>query len=239
MKIKLNKKYLSFYYEEMADTEIDLKLDLKKTALMVVDMQKFFLAKDGTDARAFKAAGQWDKWEPYFDRIEQVTVPNNKKLIDCCRKNGVEVTYGRIACLKENGADRCLVQSTVGWNNILLPISHPEAGMMDPIAPVGDEIVVNKTTDSVSLGTNYSELMRNMGIDTIIVTGVVTDQCVAGTVRVLADHGFRVICVEDCCAAPDMELHDMELKIMNIVYCNVLECDEVIALIEDSVTNKQ
>ena len=234
MKLKLNKKYLSFYYEDMADQLLDLKLDLKKTALMVVDMQKFFLSKDGADARMFREAGQWGKWEPYFDLVEKVTVPNNKRLIDCCRKNGVEVTYGRIACLKDNGADRCLVQSTVGWNNILLPISNPEVAMMDDIAPVGDEIVVNKTTDSVSLGTNYSELMRNMGIDTIIVTGVVTDQCVAGTVRVLADHGFRVICVEDCCAAPDRELHDMELKIMNIVYCNVLECDEVIALIEES-----
>lgn len=233
MNLKLNKKYLSFYYEEMADEVLDLELDLKKTALMVVDMQKFFLAKDGTDARAFKEAGQWAKWAPYFDHIEQVTVPNNKRLIACCRKHGVEVTYGRIACLKDDGSDRCLVQSTVGWNNILLPISNPEAAMMDDIAPVGDEIVVNKTTDSVSLGTNYSELMRNMGIDTIIVTGVVTDQCVAGTVRVLADHGFRVICVEDCCAAPDMTLHDMELKIMNIVYCNVLACDEVIALIEE------
>lgn len=237
MKLKLNKKYLSFYYEEMAEQVLDLKLDLKKTALLVVDMQKFFLAKDGTDARAFREAGQWERWKPYFDHIEQVTVPNNRRLIDCCRKNSVEVTYGRIACLKDDGSDRCLVQSTVGWNNILLPISNPEAAMMDEIAPVGDEIVVNKTTDSVSLGTNYSELMRNMGIDTIIVTGVVTDQCVAGTVRVLADHGFRVICVEDCCAAPDMDLHDMELKIMNIVYCNVLECDEVIALIEEAKGN--
>ena len=87
---------------------------------------------------------------------------------------------------------------------------------------------------AVSLGTNYSELMRNMGIDTIIVTGVVTDQCVAGTVRVLADHGFKVICVEDCCAAPDMTLHEMELKIMNIIYCNVISTNETIELIEKS-----
>ena len=62
MKFKLNKKYLSFYYEDMAYQELDLKLDLKKTALIVVDMQKFFLAKDGTDARMFREAGQWEKW---------------------------------------------------------------------------------------------------------------------------------------------------------------------------------
>lgn len=228
-----NKKYLSFYYEDIEELP-DIVIDRKKTAMLVVDMQKFFLSKDGNDAKVFKENGTWGKWEPYFDHIEKITVPNNKRLIECCRKNGVEVTYGRIACLKDDGSDRCLVQSTVGWNNIFLPISNPESAMLDEIAPVGDEIVVNKTTDSVSLGTNYSALMHNMGIDTIIVTGVVTDQCVAGTVRVLADHGFKVICVEDCCAAPDMALHDAELKIMNIVYCNVLSTGQVIDIIENS-----
>lgn len=100
--------------------------------------------------------------------------------------------------------------------------------MVDELAPLPDDIVVNKTTDSVSLGTNYTELIRNMGIDTLVVTGIVTDQCVASSVRVLADQGFRIICVEDCCASPDMELHDMELKIMNVLYCDVLSTDETL-----------
>ncbi len=232
--MKANPKYLSFYYQGVEELpEIDIISS--KTALLIVDMQKHFLAKDGYDARLFKKMGEWERWEPYFDYVEKVTIPNNKKLIECCRKHGIEVTYGRIASLKSNGADRARVQSTSGWNNILVPITSVGAEMMDDLAPQEDDIVVNKTTDSVSLGTNYSELMRNMGIDTIIVTGVVTDQCVAGTVRVLADHGFKVICVEDCCAAPDMTLHEMELKIMNVIYCNVLTTKETIALIEGKV----
>ncbi len=231
--MKANPKYLSFYYENITELP-DIKIERNKTALLVVDMQKHFLAKDGFDADLFREMGEWDRWEPYFDHVEKVTIPNNRRLIECCRKNGIEVTFGRIAALKSNGADRCRVQSTVGWNNILVPVNSEGAAMMDELAPLNDEIVVNKTTDSVSLGTNYSELMRNMGIDTIIVTGVVTDQCVAGTVRVLADHGFKVICVEDCCAAPDMTLHEMELKIMNIIYCNVISTNETIELIEKS-----
>lgn len=229
--MKANPKYLSFYYQGI-DELPEIKIEPAKTALLIVDMQKHFLSKDGYDAELFKKMGEWDRWKHYFDYVENVTIPNNKRLIECCRKNGIEVTYGRIASLKANGADRARVQSTIGWNNILVPIDSEGAAMMDELAPEKDDIVVNKTTDSVSLGTNYSELMRNMGIDTIIVTGVVTDQCVAGTVRVLADHNFKVICVEDCCAAPDMELHHMELKIMNIIYCNVLSTDETIALIE-------
>ena len=74
----------------------------------------------------------------------------------------MEVTYGRIACLKENGRDRSRVQSTYGWNNIYLPINSREAEMVDELAPLPDEIVVNKTTDSVSLGTNYTQLLHNM-----------------------------------------------------------------------------
>lgn len=43
--------------------------------------------------------------------------------------------------------------------------------MVDELTPLEDEIVVNKTTDSVSLGTNYTQILHNMGIDTVIVTG--------------------------------------------------------------------
>ena len=62
-----------------------------------------------------------------------------------------------------------------------------------------------------------------------------TDQCVASTVRGLADAGYKVICVEDACAAGSMELHDAELKIMSVIYCDVLTTDETIQLLKDSM----
>ena len=99
----------------------------------------------------------------------------------------------------------------------------------------GLQIVVNKTTDSVTTGTNYLTLLQFMGIETVVVTGIVTDQRVACTVRGLADAGYKVICVEDACAAGSMELHDAELKIMNVIYCDVLSTDETIALIEKNL----
>lgn len=74
-----------------------------------------------------------------------------------------------------------------------------------------------------------------MGIETVVVTGIVTDQCVASTVRGLADDGFKVICVEDCCAAGSEELHNAELKIMNMIYCDVLSTDDTIELIKKNL----
>ncbi len=232
--MKADPRFLSFYYDKVEELP-DILLERGKTALLIVDMQKHFVSKDGYDARQCRQAGEWDRWSYFYDRVEEVVIPNTKRLIDRCRQTGIEVTYGRIASLKKNGSDRSRVQRTTGWNNIFVDVHGESAAMMDQLAPMEDEIVVNKTTDSVSLGTNYTQLMHNMGIDTIIVTGVVTDQCVACTVRVLADQGFRVICVEDCCAAPDPTLHEMELKIMNVIYCTVLEAQDVLKLIDSSI----
>lgn len=92
------------------------------------------------------------EWEWFYDHVEKVVIPNNKRLLDCCRKNGVEVTYGRIASLKKDGSDRSRVQSTVGWNDIYVYVGNDSAKMVDELTPLEDEIVVNKTTDSVSLG---------------------------------------------------------------------------------------
>lgn len=224
-------KYLSFYYETIKEFP-EITLDPEKTALLIVDMQNEFILRDFGEALTFKENGEWERWIPFHDRLDDIVIPNTKRLLDYFRENNMEVTYGRIACLKQNGEDRSPVQKSEGWNGMLIPIDSYAAQMVTPLEPMPDEIVVNKTTDSVTTGTNYLQLLRYMGIKTVVVTGIVTDQCVASTVRGLADDGFHVICVEDCCAAPDITLHDAELTIMNHIYCDVLSTDETIEIIE-------
>lgn len=229
---KVNPKYLSYYYEGIEEIP-PIQLDLDRTALLLIDMQKQFISRDEGEAAAFKTAGQWEHWIPFHDRLDNITVPACKKLLDVFRANKLTVTYGRIASLLTDGTDRSPIQKQPGWNDILLPVDAPMTQMVDELTPMKDEIVVNKTTDSVVTGTNYAQLMRNKGIDTFIVGGIVTDQCVACTVRSLADEGFRVICVEDACAAGNMEQHDAELKIMNFLYCTVLSLEQTLDLLEE------
>ena len=232
--MKPNEKYLSFYYKTVKEFP-EIKLNPQKTALLIVDMQNEFVLRDFGEALTFKEMGEWERWIPFHDRLDDVAIPNNKKLLDFFRENSMPVTFGRIACLREDGEDRSPVQKSEGWNGMLLHVDSFGAQMIDELAPISGEIIVNKTTDSVTTGTNYLNLIRNMGIETVVVTGIVTDQCVASTVRGLADDGFKVICVEDCCAAPDITLHDTELKIMNVIYCNVLDTDQTISIIEKNM----
>lgn len=232
--MKVKDKYLNFYYETIGEVD-EPKINPKTTALLLVDLQNEFCLRDFGEALGFKQAGEWDRWIPFHDRLDDIVIPNNKKLLDFFRANGLAVTYGRIACLREDGEDRSPVQKSEGWNNMLLPVESYNAQMVDPLAPRKNEIVVNKTTDSVCNGTNYLTLLRFMGIDTVIVTGIVTDQCVACTIRDLADAGLKVVCVEDACAAGSMELHDAELKIMSVIYCDILSTDETIELIKKNL----
>ena len=226
-----NPKYLSFYYATTT-TFPDITLDPTKTALLIIDLQNEFVSREIGEAAQFKAMGEWERWIPFHDRLDDIVVPNNKRLLDYFRANKMYVTYGRIACLLKNGADRSPVQKSEGWNGMLLPVDEYKTQMVDELAPREGEIVVNKTTDSVVNGTNYVFLLKNMGIETVVVTGIVTDQCVASTVRDLADAGFKVIVVEDACASADMELHHAELKIMNIIYCNVLSTNETLDVLK-------
>ncbi|HWQ75272.1 MAG TPA: isochorismatase family cysteine hydrolase [Syntrophomonas sp.] len=230
--MKRDRKFLSFYYDTTEEFP-EIKLNPKKTALLIVDMQNEFILRDFGESLAFQERGEWDRWIPFHDRLDNIVIPNNKKLLDFFRENNLVVTFGRIACLREDGEDRSPVQKSEGWNNMLLHADSFAAQMIEPLTPRKGEIVVNKTTDSVTTGTNYLQLLRYMGIDTVVVTGIVTDQCVASTVRGLADDGFKVICVEDACAAGDMELHNSELKIMNIIYCDVFSADETIEMIKN------
>ncbi|MGR8824525.1 cysteine hydrolase family protein [Leuconostoc mesenteroides] len=225
-------KFKSFYYQD--DVFPEIKINKSTTALLIVDMQNEFILRDFGEAQQFKDAGVWERWIPFHDRLDEIVIPNNVKLLQNFRTRHMTVTYGRIASLREDGADRSAVQKSDGWNGINLHVDSFAAQMINELKPHKDEIVVNKTTDSVTTGTNYLQLLRNMGIKTVVVTGIVTDQCVASTVRGLADDGFQVICVEDCCAAGSMALHNAELTIMNGVYCNVLTTEEVLELIDNS-----
>lgn len=235
MEVHIMENQQTLYYEFIPTEDTKMKLDPAKTALLIVDMQNQFISRDGLDAQVAREKGMFDKWEYFFDRIDDLVIPNNKKLLNFFRSNELEVTFGRIACHHKDGRDRSPVQRRPGWNNILLPIGDPGAEMVDELKPLDDEIVVNKTTDSVLSGTNYEFLLRNMGIETVVCTGVVTDQCVASTVRSLADAGFEVVLVEDACAAATQQLHDAEIMIMNQIYCQVMSTTEIIDLITDEI----
>ena len=211
--------YRSFYYKGAPEPE-DLVLDRATTALLVIDIQNKYMAVPSSTA-------EQKRWAPFFDRMNNIVIPNTRALIDLFRKHGVERLFARIACLKADGRDRSLSQKKPGWNYLLMPRTSEESQFVPNLAPRDDEIVLCKTTDSALTGTNLRLILRNMNIENVVLAGIFTDQCVSSTVRSLADESFNVVVIEDCCAAGTDELHRRELEIINLIYCHVLSFAEL------------
>lgn len=225
--MRVNDRYVSFYYEQDEDIG-DITIDPKKTALLIIDMQNVFLSRPSEDGKSEKELIGLKRWEPFYDKIENVVIPNNKRLLDAFREKGLEVAFAQIECHKKNGSDRSLDQKSTGFNELLLPKGSEYAKIISELAPIEDEIIVTKTTDSALTGTNLRLILHNMGINTVVVTGVFTDQCVSGTVRSLADESFKVWLIEDACMASTEKIQANELEILNNIYCHVINTDELL-----------
>ena len=213
------KRHRSFYYKYEEDPD-DIVLKPEETAHLIIDVQKTYLEpKPNTEENV--------EWQPFFNRMNDLVIPNIKNLISFLRNKNVENIFARISCHKESGLDRSLSQKKPGFNYLLLPKDTPSGQIVDDLKPESDDIVMMKTTDSALTGTNLRLILNNMGIKNVICTGIFTDQCVSSTVRSLVDESFNVIVVEDCCAAATEALHNHELEIINMIYCHVVNINEV------------
>ena len=220
--------FRSFYYQTM-DEPPPVVLPRAQTALLVIDIQDCYLPAQGPDDP--DELPEWERWRPFRERMHETVVPNSQRLLEQFRVLEMDVFFARIACLNAQGRDRSLSQARPGFNDLLLPKDAAESQVYAEVAPLENEIVVLKTTDSALTGTNLRLILTNMGIKNVVVCGIFTDQCVSSTVRSLADESFNVVVVHDACAAATMELHEQELCIINNIYCQVLSVDETLEVL--------
>lgn len=168
-------------------------LEPAATALLVIDVQKGILHPGAARQR------------PWFhETATEIAVPNIRWLLDAARASGVEVIYTVIQSLTRDGRDRSIDYKETSFH---FPPGSVEAEVCDEVQPMADEIVLPKTSSSLFNSTIFEFLLRNMGLDTVIVTGFLTDQCVDHTMRDGADRGFRMICPTDACTTDTAERH--------------------------------
>ena len=190
--------------------------EAKKTCLLLIDTQNYVWNPEVAQR------------VPYFDRqLREVVLPNLRRLIDAFRGAGAEVMYTVIENYTRDGRDRSLDYKL---SNFFIGKGSWEAKVLDAIAPGDDDIVLPKTSSGVFNSTNIEYLLRNIGIDTLVVTGFLTDQCVDHTVRDAADRGFFPVCLPDACATHSETRHESALKAF-AGYCRTMTTAQLLAAI--------
>lgn len=208
----------------------EVPLDPPRSALLFIDVQNFCARRDGGEFKdlsdeAFEAKHGW-----FMRRFESETLPAMQRLQAGCRKAGVEVMYTTIESLTLDGRDRGLDYKITGFN---VPKGSWDAQVLDAIAPEGDEIRIGKTSSSVFMSTNIDYVLRSLGVKQLVISGIVTDQCVEGAIRDACDLGYLVTQVTDACATYSQERHDFSVRAIR-GYCRQLTTDALLAELEET-----
>ena len=84
----------------------------------------------------------------------------------------------------------------------------PEMEIHPALTPKPGELVLTKQRTGPFTTTNLNEILKKLGVDTLVLMGIATQGCVLTTVRCGSDLDYKLIVVSDCCAnPPDAEVH--------------------------------
>ncbi len=151
-------------------------------------------------------------------------------LAAACRRAEIEILHSVIENMTKNGRDRSLDYRISGID--VAPGSW-DAQVLDEIAPAQDEMIFRKTSSNVFVSTNIDYVLRNLGVRSLIVTGIMTEQCVESAVRDACDLGYLVTLVTDACTTSTAERHEQSLIGIR-GYCRQRSTDALLAEIAPS-----
>jgi biuret amidohydrolase len=187
-----------------------LAVDTGRMALVVIDMQRDFLEPGG-----FGAALGND-----VSRLKAAVGPC-AGVLATARRAGVLVIHTReghrpdlsdAPAMKVERGDPAMRIGAPGPMGRILVRGEPGHDIIPELYPAAGEPVIDKPGKGAFYQTDLELVLKNRGIDTLLVCGVTTEVCVNTTVREANDRGFRCIVLADCCASYFPEFHDMGLK---------------------------
>ncbi len=174
--------------------EVPLQAD--QSALLFIDVQNFAAHRDGAEFEGLSDAAFTAKFGWFFDELDARVIPYMQAIQAGCRDADIEVMYTTIESLTLDGRDRSLDYKITGFN---VAKGSWDGKVIDQIAPKGDEIVLPKSSSSVFVSTHIDYVLRNLGVKQLVISGLVTDQCVESALRDACDLGYLVTQVTDAC----------------------------------------
>jgi ureidoacrylate peracid hydrolase len=228
-KVEIPQVYIDRIIHRAGRAHLVEALDGPTTALVVIDMQNFFM--DDAYAAACPVARD--------------IVPNINALADATRHAGGLVVWVRMVA--PPGSD----QSWSAFHE-RFTAAHGKARLDDLAAGAagyalwdgmdvgdGDEVVdKNRYSAFIKGASEIEPLLRGRGIETLVFTGVATNVCVESSARDAMMLNFRTLMVSDGCATKTDAEHNATLAIFHTRFGDVRETAEVIEMLEQSATGK-
>jgi len=210
-------------------------IDPKKTAMIVVDMQNDFVASGA--AMETPAARQ--------------IVPKIAEALRICRDAGIKIIY-TAHVHRRDGCDMGL------FDDLHPPIANrdalvdgtPGVEVYPDLAPAPGEHVIKKHRYSGFFGTDLDIILREWGVDTVIISGTTTENCCHATARDAMFRNYRVVFLSDATATydypdrgfgvmPAAEVHHATIVILAASTAHVMSVDDMRSRISSRLATRQ
>jgi biuret amidohydrolase len=173
----------------------DFTFDVKHTALVIIDMQRDFIEPGGFGETLGNNVA-----------LLAAIVPTVQKVLHAWRKGGGMVVHTRESHLPDlsdcppakrlRGAPDLRIGDMGAMGRILVQ-GEPGNQIIDALAPVPGEIVIDKPGKGAFYATPLQSMLTANGITHLVVMGVTTEVCVQTTMREANDRGYDCLLVED------------------------------------------
>jgi nicotinamidase-related amidase len=170
--------------------------DPATTALVIIDMQRDFVEPGGFGETLGNDVS-----------LLQAVIPPLRQVLDATRAAGMTVIHtreGHVPDLSDcppaklNRGNPSMRIGDLGPKGRILVRGEFGHDIVDELAPLPDEVVIDKPGKGSFHATGLQELLQAEGITSLIVTGVTTEVCVHTTVREANDRGYECLVLSDC-----------------------------------------
>lgn len=188
-----------------------------KAALLVVDVQRYYLEPNSSFYNYSELC--WPGCMSYISKRTQSTViPAIKRLKSAFLDLNWPTIFLRLCSEKEDRSDMhrffrsfWLKAKSNNFFDTYPMADDPWADICSALTPEKKDIIINKGSFSGFYNTKLYSVLKDEGVNTVVMTGLATSQCVESSARVASEHGFIVVHVEDGQADYDLDSHEASL----------------------------
>ncbi|MDD5038687.1 MAG: cysteine hydrolase [Dehalococcoidales bacterium] len=204
---------------------LETKIDISKTALLVIDMQNDLIK---VKEAPFNAVTKMVQSKGAINKTARVIAAARQAKIPVVFTNHVH---------REDNADVVPTITDFMLQGLMTPArasmieGTPGAQIVDELKPAPGEHVIWKRRSNAFYNTDLELMLRSRRVDTVIITGVVTNGCIANTVRGAQERDLNVIVISDCVATMMPEDDDYFIKNVFPRAGRVRTADEIIIVL--------
>lgn len=163
-----------------------------------------------------------------YDLRVKKAVKNAQRILGLSRKKGYDIVHVKLGAQSSDPRHTAKINRKAG---LIVPMDAERGRFFDEVKPTEGELVFPKTNGGAFCGTNLDFVLRNMDVESLVVMGFLTDQCVLATAIYAGDLGYDVLLVDDACTGTTRENHDAVVRLAKDVFLKVKSTEELLKIL--------